>query len=267
MLLSGCAKLSLTVFILQEISSGLTAPVLQKEFSIDYLIKYGYILKSKSDVNEDDFRKGLIKFQNFIGASPTGKLDKDTLEAMHWPRCSNSDVKRQRMPKRSFQMARMFQGTTWSAKTIYYKVITYPLTLDRNVVDSELKRAFNLWSSVTKLKFVQIEKGNYHIGIKFVSGKHGDNTPFDGKGGVLAHAFYPGYGGDMHFDLAENWTAFTPEGSNFFQIAAHELGHSLGLKHSNNKKAIMAPFYFGYTPDFSLHAEEARAIQILYGIK
>ena len=46
----------------------------------------------------------------------------------------------------------------------------------------------------------------------------------------MAHAFFPLFGGDIHFDSEENWTVGTSRGVSLAQSAAHEIGHSLGEK-------------------------------------
>ena len=63
-----------------------------------------------------------------------------------------------------------------------------------------------MWGDVTPLKFTQREYGEVDLDVKFARRSHGDGNPFDGRGRTLAHAFFPQWGGDAHFDEEESWT-------------------------------------------------------------
>ena len=87
-----------------------------------------------------------------------------------------------------------------------YRISKYPRKVKKSVADREIARAFKVWSDVTPMNFIPKKEGRVHIDIRFVVSEHGDGDPFDGPGNTLAHAYFPQYGGDAHFDDEEYWT-------------------------------------------------------------
>ncbi|XP_034265084.1 matrix metalloproteinase-18-like [Pantherophis guttatus] len=200
----------------------------------------------------------LREMQKFFHLAVTGKMDKDTLNVMKQPRCGVSDVSEgQKAPIR-----------IWNKKVLTYRINNYTPDLPRRTIEAAIARAFQVWSDVTPLTFQKVFRAA-DIEIAFVHGEHGDYSPFDRQGGVLAHAYYPGsgIGGDTHFDEAEKWSSYNRE-VNLFLVAAHEFGHALGLSHSNVVGSLMYPTYSYTNPQiFRLPSNDRRRIQRLYGAR
>jgi len=247
-----------------------------------YLMKYGYMdemdhshAKSANLMSRDGLKKFIIEFQAFAGLNQTGELDEHTVRMMNMPRCGVKDKVGMKMtnhsntrhPRRSKRYA--LQGSRWRVKDLTYKVSRYPTSkqMTRRDVDSEMEKALSVWSEHTDLSFTQKRSGKVHLDMSFLKGEHGDGDPFDGSGGTLAHAFFPVFGGDAHFDDSEQWTKGSFRGTNLLQTAAHEFGHSLGLSHTDDNDALMAPFYRGFEVKPKLNQDDIKAIQALYGKK
>ncbi|XP_041864555.1 collagenase 3-like isoform X2 [Melanotaenia boesemani] len=133
-------------------------------------------------------------------------------------------------------------------------------------VHKVFKAAWKLWSRVAQLKFHK-HRNKADIVISFNSHDHQDGTPFDGKGGILAHAFPPASdtGGDVHFDADEDWS-LNSTGLSLFAVAVHEFGHALGLYHSPDPGAIMYPVYNSPPKNkLQLSYRDVKDIQRLYG--
>lgn len=127
------------------------------------------------------------------------------------------------------------------------------------------------WAAVAALTFTETTQAGQDMGIDvgWYTGAHGDGADFDGPGGVLAHGFFPNdinpepIAGDLHFDEDENWT-IGPSGMDIEYVGLHELGHSLGMDHSDDTDAVMYPFYDG-TQTAVLKADDIAGIRTLYG--
>ena len=103
--------------------------------------------------------------------------------------------------------------------------------------------------------------------IKFNSNDHGDGYPFDGQGTTLAHAFYP-TSGSIHFDDDENFTddyGSANEKYTLRLVAAHEIGHALGLSHSFEEDSLMFPVYQQFAANYNISHDDQLGIQTLYG--
>ncbi|KAM8853366.1 uncharacterized protein mmp20b [Synchiropus picturatus] len=206
----------------------------------------------------DHGQKQLMEMQSFFGLQQTGGLNKETLDVMRQPRCGVPDVE-----NFSFYPHR----PKWKNSTITYKIARYTPDMKREDVDKSFSMALKMWSDATPLRFIRVHHGTADIIFSFAHGAHGDYSPFDGPRGVLAHAFQPGdgIGGDVHFDEDETWTN-GKQGYSLFAVAAHELGHSLGLTHSRDPSAIMYPSYrLKSSTQYSLAQDDLLGIQTLYG--
>ncbi|CAG2113900.1 unnamed protein product, partial [Medioppia subpectinata] len=166
-------------------------------------------------------------------------------------------------------------GSRWTITNITYKVTKYPTKFrsnaDKHLIDDQIRKAFKVWSDVTPLIFTRMPAStpsrDVIIDIRWERGEHGDGDALDGAGKVLAHSYFPQYGGDAHFDDDEIWTVDSPEGSNVLVTAIHELGHSLGLDHSDVSDSLMNPVYPPYRTEWKLAQDDIRAAHILYGAR
>ncbi|XP_044631353.1 stromelysin-3 isoform X1 [Equus asinus] len=167
---------------------------------------------------------------------------------------------------RNRQKRFVLSGGRWEKTELTYRILRFPWQLVREQVRQTVAEALQVWSEVTPLTFTEVHEGHADITIDFTRYWHGDNLPFDGPGGILAHAFFPKTHreGDVHFDYDETWTIGDNQGTDLLQVAAHEFGHVLGLQHTTAAKALMSPFYTFRYP-LSLSPDDRRGIQHLYG--
>lgn len=190
------------------------------------------------------------------------------------------------------------QPSKLTASAIHSKwpdgIVTYKLTNESGDIPDKswqhriISQALTTWGlRITKIKFKRIRgAGTADISIKFT---HSD--PYFKSPSTLAYGYYPNpktpLGGDIVFNDnvlwssdglpvdAETYTKITgkpvanPKNKfktmNLLHVAIHEVGHALGLKHSEGcPDCIMHPFYHN---DITLAEGDIESIQAAYGAR
>jgi len=162
-------------------------------------------------------------------------------------------------------------GNGWDGAGQNAVVINWRMEGSTDDMDSSQRtaiiNALQAWANVVQITFVEtaVSNDNVAIDIAWATGNHsalepqeaGDtDCPFNGPGGVIAHAgFPPGvnslcinpmpetFAGNVHFDDAETWeyddTAGVDSSFSLLLVAVHEIGHALGLTHTTGATDVM----------------------------
>jgi Matrixin len=168
----------------------------------------------------------------------------------------------------------------WTTTGITYSFGPTTDDIEGNSEGSLAAQAFGLWSNVAKVRPVEVADGGNDSLVGqmrqlWAVGAHGDDMPFDGPGGVLAHCFPPPadpasptpLAGDCHYDDAEAWDSPLLPGSglDLVTVMAHNIGHGLGLGHSSDPNALMFNAFTGRRAYLSF--DDISKIVALYGTR
>lgn len=159
---------------------------------------------------------------------------------------------------------------TWSfaTTTLSGTVGGTPYASDAAITDPNfqqaVRQAFDAWAQVADISFREVTDAS-SVQIRFAM------DAIDGVSNTLGFAdslFSSSDGGATYttdsvqviFDTAENWTTTA-----FLSTAIHEIGHALGIGHSEDPNAIMAAVVVNENYGTSLTQDDINAVQAIYG--
>lgn len=150
------------------------------------------------------------------------------------------------------------RGRWPTATAITYRIETARSPIDASSFVRAIERAAKVWSDTGVISFraATATDSAADVTIGWRRGHHGACQPF-GPGVDVAHSGPVAPGTFIHFDLGRTWTE-----ASVFGTALHELGHVLGLGHSEAPEAVMST---NPTRPVELSLHDLAGVHSLYG--
>ena len=148
----------------------------------------------------------------------------------------------------------------WDHKNITYHILNTLNGFSQQDVETVIAQAFQSWSNAAPITFTEVQ-GQGDINIQF--------GQIDGALNILGETcppYNPCDSGSVTFDDAENWTLNQPQGYgdiSLLGVASHELGHAIGMLHTDDPNALMYPEYSPY--NLQPGQDDIAGVERLYG--
>lgn len=162
---------------------------------------------------------------------------------------------------------------SWPEGEISYRLNNFSGDLFERWQSRAVTVALRAWQwKISKLKFRKERNKTAHVDfdVSFEELLH-----FDGKKGVLAHAYFLGQGdisGDVHINDEWDWRAGVHNSTMgrppLVPILIHEFGHSLGLRHDpfDNTDIMYPSFDLGQSKN-TIGVRSTQRMQERYGVR
>lgn len=209
----------------------------------------------KQEFNEL-LKLALIRFQLEFDFPPTGELTPELIEMLNAGRCGRIDLRKLSPASFTALPADLPPNPTFEYDDL-------SSSFSPSYVTNIIARSLNKWGAVLgNVRWFEGPSPIVHVAFKIR--EHGiPSDPFDGPGGVLAHAWSlrdTQLRGTLHLDGEELWD----DKYDLETIILHECGHIYGLEHSfKERSAVMTPYYGGIKHE--LTQGDVNALRTLYG--
>lgn len=215
--------------------------------------------------------RAIRHYQRYYKLKVDGIVGPITRTHLEQPRCGVADIP-VNLHGGTLSGPYRLVGCSYPRHHLTYTFLNVTSDLAADQQKAVVRQAFSAWAAIADLEFSEVEADESpDFRIAWRAANHGDGYPFDGPGNTLAHAFFPppcggSNAGDLHFDDGETWV-LDPSASGILllQVAIHEIGHLLGLSHSQNQSAIMYAYYSA--TNTQLHQDDLNGVVALYGAR
>ena len=230
-----------------------------------FLRQFGYLRDSSFEegVLDEPTSVALRLYQERNSVKPTGMLEAETRNAMTTARCGLPDLD---------------DGTAFSTRCAWERTnLTFAFAggtqdTDGSTEFDAVRRAFDTWASAAPLSFTEVSlSDNADVVIDW---RDANDPDLSMVGGVLAHADFPPNCSiitetlpkPIHFDDSEHgWSiGAAPDRFDVETVALHEIGHILGLQHTDVNGAVMFPSVSANFTLRVLQVDDLQGIQTLY---